>query len=133
MQLMHKRDQVWYISLPDVVQKTLILVKVLGFQMLCQLMSREYPSEMASRPLLMGPKKVSYSLPVFLPACRNLEQSIGTRVRAAVVETIMMIATIHPSCLKRIPAIPDIIVRGTNTQSMVRVEAMTEIPTSEVA
>ena len=31
------------------------------------------------------------------------------------------------------PAIPETIVSGRNTQSIVRVEAMTEIPTSDVA
>ena len=67
------------------------------------------------------------------PAFSILEQSIGTRVRAAVVEMIMMIDTIQPSCLNMIPAIPETMVRGRKTQSIVRVEAMTEIPTSEVA
>ncbi len=60
------------------------------------------------------------------------EHRVGTRVRAAVVDTIMIMDTIQPSCLNMMPAIPVIIVRGRNTHSMVRVEAMTEIPTSAV-
>ena len=57
---------------------------------------------------------------------------IGTRVSAAVVDTVIMIETIQPSCLNIIPIIPPTIVSGRKTQSIVRVEAMTEIPTSEV-
>ena len=60
------------------------------------------------------------------------EHIIGTRVRAAVVETIIMMLTIQPNCLNIVPAIPVIIVRGRNTQSIVRVEAITEIATSGV-
>ena len=67
-----------------------------------------------------------------MPGLSHLEQSIGTKVSAAVVDTIIMMLTIHPSWLNMIPAIPWTIVRGRNTQSIVRVEAMTEIPTSEV-
>ena len=72
-------------------------------------------------------------MPVLRPLRRKREQSIGTSVRAAVVETIMMMLTIQPSCLNMIPAMPLTIVSGRNTQSIVRVEAMTEMPTSEVA
>ena len=61
------------------------------------------------------------------------EHSIGTRVSAAVVETIMMMLTIQPSCLNMMPAMPVIMVRGRNTQSMVKVDAITEMATSEVA
>ena len=57
---------------------------------------------------------------------------MGTRVRAAVVDTIMMMDTIQPSCRNIIPAIPEIMVSGRNTHSMVRVDAITEIPTSAV-
>ena len=57
---------------------------------------------------------------------------MGTRVRAAVVDTIMMMETIQPSCLNMTPAIPVIMVRGRNTHSMVSVDAITEIPTSAV-
>ena len=63
---------------------------------------------------------------------RNCEQSIGTRVSAAVVDTIIMMLTIHPSWLNIIPAIPGTMVRGRNTQSIVNVDAMMEIPTSLV-
>ena len=45
----------------------------------------------------------------------------------------MMMLTIQPNCLKRIPAIPLTIVKGRNTANMVRVEATTEIATSLVA
>ena len=57
---------------------------------------------------------------------------MGTSVRAAVVDTIMMMETIQPSCRNMMPAMPEIMVRGRNTHSMVRVEAITEIPTSAV-
>ena len=57
---------------------------------------------------------------------------MGTRVRAAVVDTIMMMETMKPSWRNMIPAMPDIMVRGRNTHSMVSVEAITEIPTSAV-
>lgn len=73
-----------------------------------------------------------WSLPFLGLLLSILEQSIGTRVSAAVVEMIMMMLTIQPSCLNMIPAIPETMVRGRNTQSIVRVEAITEIPTSEV-
>ena len=72
------------------------------------------------------------SLPVFGLLLSILEQSIGTRVRAAVVEMIMMMVTMNPSCLNMIPAIPDTMVRGRNTQSIVRVEAITDMATSDV-
>ena len=49
------------------------------------------------------------------------------------VDTIIMILTIHPNCLKRIPAIPVTMVNGRNTANMVSVEAITEIATSLVA
>ena len=45
----------------------------------------------------------------------------------------MMILTIQPNCLNRIPAMPVTIVNGRNTANMVRVEAITEIATSFVA
>ena len=73
-----------------------------------------------------------WSLPFLGLLLSILEQSIGTRVSAAVVEMIMMMLTIQPSCLNMIPAIPETMVRGRNTQSIVNVEAITEIPTSEV-
>ena len=73
-----------------------------------------------------------YSLPLLFSIVRSCEHSIGTRVRAAVVDTIMMMDTIQPSCLNMMPAMPEIIVSGRNTHSIVRVEAMTEIPTSAV-
>ena len=57
---------------------------------------------------------------------------MGTRVRAAVVETIMMMDTIQPSWRNMMPDMPEIMVRGRNTHSMVSVEAITEIPTSAV-
>ena len=43
-----------------------------------------------------------------------------------------MMLTIHPSWLNMIPAIPLTRVRGRNTQSIVSVEAITEMPTSPV-
>ena len=58
---------------------------------------------------------------------------LGISVSAPIVDTIMMILVIHPSCLNMRPAIPLIIVRGRNTASIVKVEAITEIPTSCVA
>ena len=63
---------------------------------------------------------------------RSCEHSIGTRVRAAVVDTIMMMDTIQPSWRNMMPAMPEIIVSGRNTHSIVSVEAITEIPTSAV-
>ena len=61
------------------------------------------------------------------------EQSIGVKVRAEIVEMVMMIHIIQPSCLKSTPAIPVTIVNGKNTAIMVNVEATTEIATSCVA
>ena len=81
----------------------------------------------------MGPKMALCSFPVLGPALSIWEHIIGTRVRAAVVDTIIMRETIHPSCLNRIPAIPLTIVMGMNTHSIVRVEAITEMATSDVA
>ena len=78
-------------------------------------------------------KNIRYNLP--FSGCRrnNCEQSIGVNVKAPTVETIMMILTIHPNCLNKIPAIPVTIVNGKNTANIVRVEAITEIATSFVA
>ena len=59
-----------------------------------------------------------------------LEHIIGTKVKAPVVETIMMMDTIQPNCLNITPVVPLIIVKGRNTASMVKVEAMTESCTS---
>ena len=72
------------------------------------------------------------SFPVLCLLSISCEHSMGTSVRAAVVDTIMMMDTIQPSCRNIMPAMPEIIVSGRNTQSIVRVEAMTEMPTSEV-
>ena len=73
-----------------------------------------------------------YSLLVVGLLSISRAHSMGTRVRAAVVETIMMMDTIQPSWRNMMPAMPEIMVRGRNTHSMVSVEAMTEIPTSAV-
>ena len=81
---------------------------------------------------LIGTKTALYSLPCFVSRLSQREQSIGTKVRAAVVDTIMMIETIQPSWANMMPAMPLIIVSGRNTQSIVSVEAMTEMPTSPV-
>ena len=58
---------------------------------------------------------------------------MGVSVRAAMVETELMMATIHPNCLKISPAIPPTMVRGMKTASRVSVEAMMEMETSLVA
>ena len=90
------------------------------------------PSEILLRNFSTLSKIALWSLPFLGLLLSILEQSIGTRVSAAVVEMIMMMLTIQPSCLNMIPAIPETMVRGRNTQSIVNVEAITEIPTSEV-
>ena len=81
---------------------------------------------------MIGSKTRWYSFPLWFSLVSRTEHIIGTSVKAAVVETTMMMLTIQPSCLNITPAIPEIIVNGTNTQSIVSVEAITEIPTSEV-
>ena len=83
--------------------------------------------------MLKFPKIRSWSFPCLGLKRRNCEQSIGMRVSAPIVDTIMMILVIHPNCLNMRPAIPLIIVNGRNPASMVNVEAITEIPTSWVA
>ena len=61
------------------------------------------------------------------------EHIIGTKVRAPVVDTTMMMDTIQPNCLNITPVVPLIMVRGRNTANMVKVEAITESCTSCVA
>ena len=73
-----------------------------------------------------------WSFPVFGWALSILEHIIGTRVSAAVVDTIIMKLTMNPSWRNIIPAIPETRVKGRNTQSIVNVDAMMEIPTSLV-
>jgi len=80
----------------------------------------------------MGANIALYAFPCFTSALSQREQSMGTKVSAAATEMIMMMLTIHPSCWNMIPAMPLIIVRGRNTQSIVSVDAITEMPTSEV-
>ena len=60
------------------------------------------------------------------------EHIIGVKVRAEVVETVMMIHIIQPSSLKSTPVMPDTMVNGKNTPIMVRVDAITEMATSFV-
>ena len=60
-------------------------------------------------------------------------ESIGVSVIAAVVEVHTTIVTIQPSSLKRIPAIPGIMVSGINTATTTSVVAITESHTSLVA
>ena len=45
----------------------------------------------------------------------------------------MMMDTIQPNCLNITPVVPLIIVKGRNTASMVKVEAITDSCTSWVA
>ena len=97
-----------------------------------QPMRREYPADTASRALFTGPKMNLYSLLVVGLLLSSREHSVGTRVRAAVVDTIIMMDTIQPSWRNIKPVIPLIIVSGRNTHSIVRVDAITEIPTSDV-
>ena len=59
-------------------------------------------------------------------------QSMGVRLRAQVVEMIIMMVTIQPSWRKSTPVMPVTRVRGKNTAISVSVEAMTETATSLV-
>ena len=97
-----------------------------------QWMTCPYPLDIQLIKRFTGPNTALYTRPCFSLGLSQREQSMGTRVRAAVVDTIIMMLTIHPSCLNIIPAMPLIIVSGRNTHSMVRVDAITEIPTSDV-
>ena len=56
-----------------------------------------YPLVSQERNLLKLPKKKLYTFPWSTFRRRNLEQSIGMRVSAPQVDTIIMIETIHPS------------------------------------
>ena len=82
--------------------------------------------------MFTGPKTSLKTLLVLGLLSMSCEHSMGTRVSAATVDTIIMMETIQPSCLNMMPAMPEIMVRGRNTHSIVSVEAMTEIPTSAV-
>ena len=82
--------------------------------------------------MFTGPNTILYALLFTGLLFMRRAHRVGTRVRAAVVDTIMMMETIQPSCLNMIPAIPVIMVSGRNTHSMVSVDAITEIPTSAV-
>ena len=66
-------------------------------------------------------------------ACNNLEHNIGVNVIAITVDVQHTTVTIHPSDSNMIPAIPSIIVNGTNTAASTKVVAMTLIHTSFVA
>ena len=63
----------------------------------------------------------------------SLLESMGIRVMAVTVETQTTIVTIHPNSLNMIPAIPGSMVSGTNTATMTRVVAITDVHTSLVA
>ena len=82
--------------------------------------------------MFTGPNTILYALLVTGLLFIRRAHRVGTRVSAAVVDTIIMMETIQPSCLNIMPAIPVIIVRGRNTHSMVSVDAITDIPTSAV-
>ncbi len=60
------------------------------------------------------------------------EHSIGVKVRADVVDTVMMMHIIQPSSRNSTPDMPDTRVSGKNTPIMVSVDATTEIATSLV-
>ena len=62
-----------------------------------------------------------------------MDAIIGVSVSAAMVDTELTRATIQPNCLKISPDTPVTMVRGMNTASKVRVEAMMEMDTSLVA
>jgi hypothetical protein len=66
-------------------------------------------------------------------ALSNFEESIGTKVIAAKVDVQHTIVTIHPNSLNNTPAIPVNMVKGTNTATITKVVAITEIHTSFVA
>ena len=95
-------------------------------------MKREYTADRPSRNLFTGVNMMSWKRLVLRSFLSSWAQSMGTSVRAAVVDTIIIMDTIQPSWRNIMPAMPLIMVRGRNTHSMVSVEAMTEIPTSAV-
>ena len=68
----------------------------------------------------------------FLPLS-ILEQSIGVREIATTVDVHTTMVTIQPNSLNIIPAIPVSIVRGTNTATITKVVAITDVQTSLVA
>ena len=98
-----------------------------------QLMSRAYALLMASNPLLMGRKRALWNLLWWGFITNMREHIIGTKVKAPVVDTTIMIETIQPNCLNITPVVPLIIVKGRNTANMVSVEAITDSCTSWVA
>ena len=57
---------------------------------------------------------------------------MGVSVRAHIMEMVIIIVTIQPSCANITPAIPLTIVNGRNTAIMVSVEATIDSPTSFV-
>ena len=80
----------------------------------------------------MGPNTILCSGVSLTPALSIFDAITGTSVRASAVDTIMMMLTIHPSWRNIIPAMPDTMVRGRNTQRVVRVEPIIEPATSDV-
>ena len=78
----------------------------------------------------------SMSLPFSTRTLRgfsSLEQSIGVRVIAITVDVQQTTVTIQPNDSNMIPAIPSIMVNGTNTATSTRVVAITLTHTSLVA
>ena len=80
----------------------------------------------------MGAKKRVSTLPRLTPLRSSCEESMGVRLSAAAVETIITMLMLQPSWRNITPASPGVIVSGRKTASIVSVEAMTEIPTSFV-
>ena len=73
-----------------------------------------------------------FSITRFLPFSIS-DASIGVSDMATVVDVQTAIVTIQPNSLNRIPDRPGSIVSGTNTATITRVVAITEIHTSLVA
>ena len=60
------------------------------------------------------------------------EASMGVTVNETRSENRVAKVTVRASSLRTSPMIPDIIAMGTNTNTLVRVEAMTAVAISEV-